>query len=94
MANTPVEEDLWNEFHRVVNMTSRELRDWLRVRSADRRGGALAPPPDVTGARPAEGLVEHWPSGRACRWRSNASTPAREPVPDFPTAALSCHWPI
>ncbi|MFD7712715.1 DUF3140 domain-containing protein [Streptomyces sp. NPDC059785] len=26
---------LWNEFHTLVNMTSRELRDWLMVRSAD-----------------------------------------------------------
>ena len=34
MAQTPVDEDLWNEFHRVVNMTSRELSDWLRTRSA------------------------------------------------------------
>ncbi|SDZ26596.1 Protein of unknown function [Amycolatopsis xylanica] len=29
-----VDEDLWTEFHRVVNMTSRELADWLRTRSA------------------------------------------------------------
>ena len=30
-----VDEDLWTEFHRVVNMTSRELSDWLRTRDAD-----------------------------------------------------------
>jgi hypothetical protein len=35
LAHTPVDEDLWNEFHRVVNMSSRELSEWLRVRSAD-----------------------------------------------------------
>ncbi len=29
-----VEDELWNEFHRVVNMTSRELGDWLREQSA------------------------------------------------------------
>ena len=34
MANTPVDEDLWTEFHRVVNMSSRELSEWLRTRSA------------------------------------------------------------
>lgn len=34
MANTPVDEDLWAEFHRVVNMSSRELSEWLRTRSA------------------------------------------------------------
>jgi len=27
--------DLWDEFHRVVNMTSRELSEWLRVNAAD-----------------------------------------------------------
>ncbi|GGZ64230.1 DUF3140 domain-containing protein [Streptomyces bluensis] len=26
---------LWDEFHRVVNMTSQELAAWLRVRDAD-----------------------------------------------------------
>lgn len=29
-----VDDTLWNEFHRVVNMTSRELEDWLRTDSA------------------------------------------------------------
>lgn len=28
-------DTLWEEFHRVVNMTSNELEDWLRTRSAD-----------------------------------------------------------
>lgn len=28
-------DELWEEFHRVVNMTSRELADWLRTASAD-----------------------------------------------------------
>jgi len=27
-----IEDELWDEFHRVVNMTSRELADWLRTR--------------------------------------------------------------
>lgn len=27
--------DLWEEFHRVVNMSSRELSDWLRTRAAE-----------------------------------------------------------
>lgn len=30
-----IEDELWDEFHRVVNMTSRELEDWLRVQAAD-----------------------------------------------------------
>lgn len=27
-------EDVWPEFHRVVNMSSKELGDWLRTESA------------------------------------------------------------
>ncbi|AUS80965.1 DUF3140 domain-containing protein [Actinoalloteichus sp. AHMU CJ021] len=35
MAEHTHESDaLWNEFHRVVNMSSRELSEWLRTRSA------------------------------------------------------------
>jgi hypothetical protein len=33
MAET-VDDELWDEFHRVVNMTSRELGEWLRTRDA------------------------------------------------------------
>lgn len=29
-----VTDDLWQEFHTLVNMTSRELAEWLRVESA------------------------------------------------------------
>lgn len=35
MAET-VDDELWDEFHRVVNMTSRELEDWRRTRDAGR----------------------------------------------------------
>ena len=35
MADSIVDDELWDEFHRVVNMTSRELRDWLAVQGAD-----------------------------------------------------------
>ncbi len=35
MAETIVDQALWNDFHEVVNMTSRELRDWLSVQGAD-----------------------------------------------------------
>lgn len=34
MAVTRVDDELWNEFHRVVNMSSRELSEWLRTDSA------------------------------------------------------------
>jgi hypothetical protein len=41
-----VTEDLWNEFHTVVNMTSRELTDWLRTQDAGEGVEAL---PDQAG---------------------------------------------
>lgn len=34
MAETSVDDELWQQFHLVVNMTSHELSDWLRTRSA------------------------------------------------------------
>jgi len=34
MATDRVSDELWNEFHRVVNMTSRELNDWMREEAA------------------------------------------------------------
>jgi hypothetical protein len=43
-----VSDDLWNEFHRVVNMSSRELQDWLRTRSADEDSEEL---PDHAGSQ-------------------------------------------
>jgi hypothetical protein len=37
MATTIVDDELWDDFHRVVNMTSRELQDWLMVEGANER---------------------------------------------------------
>jgi hypothetical protein len=37
---------LWEDFHRVVNMTSQELASWLRVRDAEE---ATEPLPDQAG---------------------------------------------
>jgi hypothetical protein len=34
MAESHVDEELWQEFHELVNMTSRELGDWLREADA------------------------------------------------------------
>ncbi|WP_020672261.1 DUF3140 domain-containing protein [Amycolatopsis nigrescens] len=33
-AVPPEQEELWEEFHRVVNMTSRELAEWLLTSAA------------------------------------------------------------
>jgi hypothetical protein len=54
VAQTPVDEDLWNEFHRVVNMTSRELSDWLRTRSADDEAEEL---PDRSGTQTGQHVL-------------------------------------
>jgi hypothetical protein len=42
MAVEHVDDELWTEFHRVVNMSSQELRDWLMTRSAG-EDGAVEP---------------------------------------------------
>lgn len=34
MATDHASDELWDEFHRVVNMTSRELNEWMRTESA------------------------------------------------------------
>jgi len=41
MAKTQVSDELWAEFHRVVNMTSRELAEWLRADSSSETAEAL-----------------------------------------------------
>jgi hypothetical protein len=47
VANSKVSEDLWDEFHVVVNMTSRELEDFLR---ADAAGESSEQLPDQGGS--------------------------------------------
>lgn len=42
-----IDPALWDEFHRLVNMSSRELADWLRTRSAHEETEAL---PDQAGS--------------------------------------------
>ncbi|MEW2275061.1 DUF3140 domain-containing protein [Streptomyces sp. SID685] len=47
MADALETEALWEDFHRVVNMTSAELATWLRVRDAEERSEPL---PDEAGS--------------------------------------------
>lgn len=54
MAAEQVSDELWEEFHRVVNMTSRELSEWLRVRSADED---YEVPPDQAGTETGQRVV-------------------------------------
>jgi Protein of unknown function (DUF3140) len=50
-----VDDGLWNEFHRVVNMTSRELQDWLQTRSADEDAEEL---PDQAGTQTGRRVLD------------------------------------
>ena len=43
MAESHVSDDLWQEFHTVVNMTSRELADWLHLEATGEGGEMLDP---------------------------------------------------
>jgi uncharacterized protein DUF3140 len=50
MAESHVSDDLWQEFHTVVNMTSRELSEWLRTEATGEQGQVLSPdatPPEL-----------------------------------------------
>jgi len=46
MAEPKVDDELWTEFHTVVNMTSRELNEWLRTEAAGEEAEEL---PDHAG---------------------------------------------
>ncbi|MBB5938456.1 DUF3140 domain-containing protein [Streptomyces zagrosensis] len=48
-------EELWNEFHAVVNMNSRELSDWLMTQSAGQDAEAL---PDQAGTDDGRRVLE------------------------------------
>ena len=50
-----VDDELWQEFHTVVKMTSRELEDWLRTRSADEADEEL---PDQAGTPTGRHVVQ------------------------------------
>ena len=54
MAESRVSDELWNEFHQLVNMTSRELEEWLRTDSA---GEVTEPAPEDTGHELGEHVV-------------------------------------
>lgn len=46
MAHAEIDDQLWNEFHAEVNMTSRELQDWLETDAAGAEGEEM---PDRAG---------------------------------------------
>jgi hypothetical protein len=94
-----VDDELWDEFHRVVNMMSRELMDWLRTRSAVEDAEEL---PDQactkTGRRVLEKLQKRGGPHRQRRARdaqgsstgftpNAATTSSRPPVRELATPA-------
>lgn len=54
MAESRVNDELWDEFHHLVNMTSRELEEWLRT---DAAGEVTEPTPGETGHELGEHVV-------------------------------------
>jgi glutamyl-tRNA reductase len=50
-----IDDGLWEEFHRVVNMSSRELLEWLRTRSADEQSEEL---PDQAGTETGQRVLQ------------------------------------
>ena len=34
MADVPISEELWQEFHGLVNMTPQQLEEWMRVQAS------------------------------------------------------------
>src|SRR4051812_7491942 len=55
MAITKVDDELWDEFHAVVTMTSRELREWLEKDSA---GGEDEVMPEQAGVARSRAVVD------------------------------------
>jgi len=55
MADSVVDDELWADFHRVVNMTSRELDEWLRTQSADE---GTETPPDQAGTETGHHVLQ------------------------------------
>ena len=55
MAGAEVDDALWEGFHNAVNMTSRELREWLATDAAGEGTDAL---PEHVGSERARAVVE------------------------------------
>ncbi|MCP9946991.1 DUF3140 domain-containing protein [Streptomyces somaliensis] len=54
-ASDQISAELWDEFHAVVNMTSRELQEWLSTQAAGEETEEL---PDRAGPRTGRRVLE------------------------------------
>jgi hypothetical protein len=82
MAETIVDDQLWEDFHRVVNMTSAELRDWLSVQGA---GEETEEVPDRAGPHLGHRVLDILGKRRADVTRDDVDVMAR--IVDRVTAA-------
>ncbi|MPV36141.1 DUF3140 domain-containing protein [Georgenia subflava] len=55
MADTVIDDELWDEFHALVNMNSQELRDWLATADAGEQSEAYT---DQTGSERSRTVLE------------------------------------
>ncbi|GAA4430342.1 DUF3140 domain-containing protein [Georgenia halophila] len=55
MADSAVDDELWQEFHQLVNMTSAELREWL---TTDEAGEGTEGFPDQAGSDRSRDVLE------------------------------------
>lgn len=55
MAENLVDDELWDEFHRLVNMTSADLQDWLAVEES---GEAAEGFPDQAGTASSRTVLQ------------------------------------
>lgn len=57
MAESKVHDELWQQFHEAVNMTSRELSEWLRESEAGTDTEQL---PDQAGPSVGRQVLASW----------------------------------
>ena len=55
MAASEIDDQLWDEFHTVVNMSSRELREWLATADSGEVTDAL---PDQAGSDRSRAVLD------------------------------------
>jgi hypothetical protein len=51
MADSVITDALWDEFHTVVNMTSRELTDWMLTEESGQETADVDPTPETEVSR-------------------------------------------
>jgi hypothetical protein len=91
-----IDDGLWEDFHRVVNMTSRELREWL---ATDQAGEGTDGLPDQAGSERSRGVLQVLSKRRTelddddvALMRSVVDEVTAERGPDFEPTAGETSW--